>query len=45
MRRLIELITGEPLPPGTSPYRLLLAALAVGAIIYAVLVLTLALTP
>lgn len=45
MQRLIELITGEPLPPGTSPYRLLLTALAVAAIVYAVLALTFALTP
>jgi hypothetical protein len=45
MRRLIELITGEPLPPGISPYRLMLTAMAIAAIVYAVLVLTFALTP
>ncbi len=45
MRRLIELITGEPLPPDASPCRLILTAIALAAVVYAVLVLTFALTP
>lgn len=43
LTRLIERLTGEPMPEGTSPYRLLLTAVVLAFVLYVVLAATLSL--
>ena len=43
IRTIVEKITGEPMPEGTSPYRLLLTAAVVAFVLYVVLAATLSL--